>query len=171
MTCRAPSLLVVLTLGLLAPACSNVASAPAAPEGTDASDAGAPDDDAAASDAGALDSGPGPFAPASHPVVPQVANLGGPVLAAPKVVPVSFPDDPLQPDIDTFAAAFTTTTYWGDVTKEYGVGPVMPLAPVHVTTAVGATIDDSAIQTWLASMLDGTHPEFPAPDGNTVYAL
>ena len=172
MTYRAPSLLLALTLGPLALACSSHASAPAQPDGTDASDAGAPgDDDDAASDAGATDSAPGPFAPASHPVVPQVANLGGPVLAAPKVVPVSFPDDPLQPDIDAFAAAFTTTTYWGDVTREYGVGPVMALAPVHVTTAVGATIDDSAIQTWLASMVDGTHPEFPAPDGSTVYAL
>lgn len=169
MTNRA--LLLALALAPFASACSSNAAGPA-DAGTAGSDDGpVVDDDAAPGDDAAGEAGPAAFAPASHAVVPQVEDFGGPVLATPKIVPVSFPDDPLQTDIDTFVAAFSSTTYWGDVTREYGVGPATPLAPVHVTTAVGATIDDSAIQTWLASMLDGTHPEFPAPDGNTVYAL
>jgi hypothetical protein len=116
-------------------------------------------------------SGDGGFVVAAHPPPPQVTPSGGPVIANPKIVPVSFPMDPLAGDIDVFSAAFASTTYWGDVVAEYGIAPAKPLAPIHVTTPVGATIDDSAIKTWLASQLDGTHPEWPAPDKDTVYVL
>jgi hypothetical protein len=113
----------------------------------------------------------GPIYPASHPAIPQVVS-GGTVMTAPKIVNVSFQSDPLESDIDTFAAAMATTTYWGDRTMEYGIAPLMPIARIHDTTANWpATVDDSAIQTWLASQLDGSNAAWPAVDENTIYAL
>ena len=155
-------------------ACSSSNAGSPRPDAGDASDDGsagadAGGDDAAAADAGdaSSDGATGP----KRPAPPQVVDLGGPVIAHPKIVPVSFPNDPLSADIDTFYAAFSSTTYWGDVTAEYAIAPAKTLAPVHVTTPADATIDDTQIQQWLASQLDGTHPEWPAPDADTLYAL
>jgi hypothetical protein len=108
--------------------------------------------------------------PAPHPAPPTVIS-GGKVMASPKVVSISFPNDPLEGDIDTFVTAMGNTTYWGDRTAEYGVGPVMPIARIHDPFMPPATFDNSDIQNWLVGQLDGTHPEYPAPDENTIYAL
>jgi hypothetical protein len=89
----------------------------------------------------------------------------------PKVVSVSFPSDPLEGDIDAFVTAMDKTTYWGDMVAEYGVAPLTTTARIKSTFAPPATYDDATIQTWLVSQLDGTHPEWPAPDENTLYAL
>jgi hypothetical protein len=89
----------------------------------------------------------------------------------PKVVSVSFPSDPLESDIDTFVTAIGNTTYWGDRTAEYGIAPLQPIARIHDPFVPPATFDNSAIATWLVQQLDGTHPEYPAPDANTIYAL
>jgi hypothetical protein len=47
----------------------------------------------------------------------------------------------------------------------------MSATPVNLTEAAPATIDDSAIQTWLAGKLNGDDPAWPAADANTVYVL
>lgn len=146
-----------LTFALLA--CSS--SATTAASGTDAGDA---------TDASADAGGP-PAYPSSHAAMPSVVDLGGPVLAAPVIIPVTFDADPLQADIDTFVAAFDKTTYWGDVTREYGAAPAKAGKPVHLGDMPGATIDDAAIQTFLADRLDGTHPEWPAAGPNNLYVL
>jgi hypothetical protein len=111
-----------------------------------------------------------PLYPAPHGTYPVVVS-GGTTMTTPKVVNVSFAGDPLEADIDAFATAMGKTTYWGDVVKEYGIGPLTPTARIHSTFAPPASFSDTDIQTWLVSQLDGTHPEFPAPDANTVYAL
>jgi hypothetical protein len=165
---RAGSILVVV----VAAACGGSGSGGATPR----PDAAAADDGGTGADAAddggtpeagdaSQDGGVAPYPP------PQVEDSGGPVIAHPKIVPVSFPTDPLAGDIDVFSAAFASTTYWGDVVAEYGIAPAKPLTPIHVTTPVAATIDDSEIKTWLASELDGTHPEWPAPDADTLYVL
>jgi hypothetical protein len=57
------------------------------------------------------------------------------------------------------------------VTTEYGVGPLRSGPHVHVLETVSSTITDLQIDAWLQGRLDGTHPEWPAPDGSTIYAL
>ena len=43
------------------------------------------------------------------------------MLTSPQIVNVSFAGDPLESDIDAFAQAMTTTSYWADRTAEYGI--------------------------------------------------
>jgi hypothetical protein len=151
------------------------ATGPGAADGTDAGgvvpEAGSASEDAAASDAGLVpDGGAAGVYPAAHPAIPQVVS-GGTVMTKPKVVNVSFAGDPLEADIDAFAASMGKTTYWGDRVKEYGIAPPIVSARIHDTYAPPATIDDAQIQTWLTSRLDGTHAEYPAPDANTIYTM
>jgi hypothetical protein len=40
-----------------------------------------------------------------------------------------------------------------------------------VAVAPGASLSNSDIGSWLAAQLDGTHPEWPVPDANTLFAL
>jgi hypothetical protein len=111
--------------------------------------------------------------PAPHPDPPQVVDFGGPVLAAPRVVPVFFADDDpaLVPQIVDFLGKVGQTQYWAACTKEYGVGALTAAPPVMLPEAAPATIDDSAIEDWLAAKLDADDPAFPAADENTIYAL
>ncbi len=51
-------------------------------------------------------------------------SYGGAVLTAPHVVPVFFPNDILQPQIEDFLAQLATSSYWSATTSEYGVGPL-----------------------------------------------
>jgi hypothetical protein len=45
------------------------------------------------------------------------------------------------------------------------------MTPVVLTEAAPATIDDSAIQTWLAGKLNSSDPAWPAADANTLYMI
>jgi hypothetical protein len=170
---------VAVTLG----ACSGTGPGGAADAGPPQVEAASPMPEGAPPDAGTMpEASPMPEAgpdapdgsagyPASHPSPPQSFDVGGPVLTHPKIVSVSFASDPFEAAIDTFATAMGTTTYWGNETKEYGVAPVVPTQRIHDPTVQPATVDDSQIASWLAGQLDGTHPAWPAPDGNTLYVL
>src|SRR4051812_41747892 len=88
----------------------------------DASADAAPSDgtmqEAEAEAAAKIDAGfPGP-----HPAAPQVETLGGAVLAAPNVVPIFFPNDPMRADVETFLAQLAGGSFWTSATSEYGVG-------------------------------------------------
>jgi hypothetical protein len=114
-----------------------------------------------------------PF-PAPHGPPPQVANAGGPVLNAPVIVPVFFSNDdaPTRTALEDFASKLGATQYWAATTQEYGVGPATAAAPVELTETATGTIDDTAIQGWLAGKLNTNDPAFPAPiDNSSVYVL
>jgi hypothetical protein len=111
--------------------------------------------------------------PAPFPAPPQVVDLGGPVLAAPHVVPVFFSDDDpaTEAQIVDFLSKVGATQYWAAITTEYGVGALTGDAAVMLTETAPTTIDDSAIQTWLAGKLDNDDPAWPAADDNVIYAI
>ena len=111
--------------------------------------------------------------PAPHPAPPQIVDLGGPVLAAPHVVPVFFTNDDAgsAAQIADFLGKVGATQYWAAVTSEYGVGPLAADASSMLAEAAPDTIDDSAIQAWLAGKLDGDDPTFPPADGDVIYAI
>jgi hypothetical protein len=149
-----------------------------APTTTSASSSGS--GGAASSSSGAMDAGSdaddgtvSTTYPAPHPTPPQVVNFGGPVLAAPRLVPVFFSgeDSTRQGQLVDFVSKIGATQYWAATTSEYGVGPATSTSPVALTEAAPATIDGVAIQTWLAGKLDGNDAAWPAPDANTVYIL
>lgn len=127
-------------------------------------------------DAGPVDAGADDAAdaaapyPAPHPPLPQVLKGKGPVMTAPKFVPITFKGDPLVADIDDFMAKMgAAKSYWAGATAEYGVGPATTLPPIHATDVPAASIADSDIQTWLTTQI--MSPTFPQPDDNTIYTL
>jgi hypothetical protein len=111
--------------------------------------------------------------PAPFPAPPQVADLGGPVLTAPHVVPVFFADDDAmnEAQIIDFLGKVGATSYWSAVTSEYGVGPLTADVAVVLVETAPATIDDNGVETWLADKLDSGDPAFPPPDDNAIYAI
>ncbi len=127
----------------------------------------APPDASAPVEASVVDAGfPGP-----HPDVPQVQSYGGDVLDAPNVIPVFFANDDKQSMIEDFLHQLAGSSFWGDSTKEYGVGPLTVGSSIVVSDAPPQTTDVSQIESWLASYLDGTHPEWPAIAKNNVYTV
>lgn len=112
----------------------------------------------------------GPFMEAKHPAPPQIQSYGGPVMAKPNVVPVFFSgDDAMQMKVEAFLADVAGSAYWTEATSEYGVG-ALSVSKSIVSTDTPPTTGD-AVDTWLASMLDGTHPEWPAPTNDTIYDI
>lgn len=137
----------------------------------DASDACGDDAaDACGDDAGDGEAGP-PGYPAAHPAAPQVVRIKGPVLTAPKVVPIVFMGDPLASNIATFMTQIVATTeYWSGATSEYGVGPLTATPVITVNETAPAMLADSDLETWLAAKIDAGNP-FPPADANTLYAI
>ncbi len=115
--------------------------------------------------------------PASHPPMPTVATGGGPTLANPVFIPITFPGDPNQADIAAFTAGIGATTFWSSIVSGYGVGAATSGTPVILTTAqepsgVGATIDDqTGIQPWLQAQLASGGALAGTNSLNTVYAI
>ena len=111
--------------------------------------------------------------PAPHPAPPKVVSYGGPVLKNPKIVPIFFSNDnpTFTAQIADYNDKVGATAYWAANTVEYGVGPATGLPPVYSPEAPSGTIDDSAIQDWLAGHLNSDDPMFPAPDNDTLYAI
>lgn len=124
-----------------------------------------------AQDAGVEASVDAGFTPAQHPAAPIITSSGGSVLATPKVVVVTFSGDPLASQLETFAQTLGPTAYWSATTSEYGVGPLQYAGSVHVDAPPATTLSQDALESWIASELDGTHAEWPAYDPSTIYAI
>jgi hypothetical protein len=111
--------------------------------------------------------------PAPHGPVPQVVNYGGPVLKTPKIVPVFFEkdDQATVTKLIDFTAKVGLTSYWKQVTAEYGVGVASSLAPIVLSETLPSIIDDTAIQSWLKGKLHNADPAFPIADENTLFII
>jgi len=111
--------------------------------------------------------------PAPHPALPRMLSSGGPVLAQPHVISVSFSNDDAATvtSADTFVSTLGATPYWAAATSEYGIGPITTGTPVHLAETAPASIDDAAIKTWLQGKLNGSHPEFGTLSSNSLYVI
>jgi hypothetical protein len=109
--------------------------------------------------------------PAPHSTAPQVAFAGGPVLAAPKIIPIVFPNEALSSQIQGFVSGVgaTGSAYWLPNVSQYGVGAATGATVITLTEAAPSTIDDSQIPPWLSQEI--TAGTLPAPDANTIYAI
>jgi len=115
----------------------------------------------------------GTFAAAPHPALPQLANLGGPVLTTPKVRPIFFAGETNQAEIMSFLFEVAAGSYWSATTSEYGVGPLTVLAPItNFTTASSTVVDDSALQSALVANTSAFfNPPWGMPDSQTAYVF
>jgi hypothetical protein len=123
-------------------------------------------DAGAARDAG---SDAGPFETAAHLPFPQATDAGGPVLAIPQLVTVTFPGDSAAAHAQAFGAWIAASDWIAAIGKDYGVGPGTQIAQPVLASAAPATLSDQAIQQLLSqSIADGA---LPAPTPNTLYVL
>jgi hypothetical protein len=169
---RTPALLVT---GVLIAACGSTQGDPpvaAADPGAAAATTPPPAGDDAADAGPEVDHGaPSDVYPAPHPDMPQVVSAGGPVLKAPRVVPIFFKNDPLKTELLAFANKVGASKYWAANTTEYGVGALTAADAIELDDVPPADIDDVQIEDFLRAKLDGTHPEFGTIDANTIYTI
>ncbi len=118
--------------------------------------------------------------------LPQVVYQGGPLIAAPKVVTVTFAGDTLASQLQSFGESITSSGWWDTVRQTYcegsggvcvGDGPPGSFVPIPVAPAPSYTDSDrggaSTLQAWIANAIsNGTLPEPDAdPVSNTLYVL
>lgn len=137
---------------------------------------GACDDGASTSGGGAGAGGigePSDVHPAPHAAPPEVLHAGGPVLAAPAVVPIVFAgDEPLRVAvIEDLLAKVGPSDYWAETTAEYGVGPLAVRPTVEVAQGVGVKISPAEIVEWLKARLELGDTSLPEPFPGALYML
>jgi len=147
--------LVWSVLALAIAGCSDHHAATPSPDAPDAPPDASPD-------------APGPFMEAPHPTQPVVMNAGGQVLAAPRVVPVFFANDPDRATIEDFLAQLAPSSYWTAVSGEYGIG-APTIAPSVIATETPPTTDN-ALATLISAHAGGTGG-WPANTPNTIYTV
>jgi hypothetical protein len=103
--------------------------------------------------------------------LPQVANGGGKVLETPKVVLLSFQGDPHAAELEPLANAIAASSYWAQTTKEYGVGPLVVRAPVHLSRQAPNALTDDDVHTVIANALADASNGLGQPDPSTIYTL
>jgi hypothetical protein len=114
--------------------------------------------------------GGGPaFAEAPHPSGPLLDNRGGPVLATPHIVLITWDGDDLRDSLETFASRVGSSKWWAETVSEYGIGAA-DARTVHLSTAPPAAIDDTQVQAWLAANLTASGL-LGAPEPDTIYTL
>ncbi len=115
--------------------------------------------------------------PAPHPPLPRVLSGGGPVLVTPRVVPILYSGDPATSLIESFLGKLATSTYWPQVTAEYGVASLQVAPAVILDEPAPATISDEEIHAFLAAGVEAADAAadagagWPRPDGETIYAV
>ena len=118
--------------------------------------------------------------PAFTPAFGQLQNNGGYIMKNPVIVPVTWDSDPSQAKFDAFADQLGPSNYWNQTSSEYGIGPAVSGTTnhVHISTAAPATIQDSDLQTMVATNAaasadggTGTAGGWPAATTDTIYAF
>jgi hypothetical protein len=125
-----------------------------------------------AADAGSdVDNGaPSSTYPAFKVDVAQIVDGGGPVLAAPVIVTVTWSADTQAATWNALGDAIGSSTYWQTINSEYGVGPASSGSANHVSiaTAPPVQISDNDLDTLVS---DHAGVDWPAPTANTIYAV
>jgi hypothetical protein len=102
---------------------------------------------------------------------PTAVRQGGPVIAAPKVIPIVFAGDPLADSVIDFTRKLGPSDYWKASASEYGVGAITSGDLVVINEAPPALLDDTDVKTWLQAKLGSPEAVLGQPDGSTLYAL
>jgi hypothetical protein len=121
-----------------------------------------------------------------HVPLPKVIYQGGGVLAAPRVITVTFPGDPMAAQLQAFGKSVASSSWWNTETTGYceapggtcvGDGPSG--TAVALTTPPDANYTDTAsggpssLQAWLTTAITSGVLPMPdkAPVTDTIYAL
>ncbi len=102
---------------------------------------------------------------------PQGVSYGGPILAHPRVVPITYADDEYADQIEDFVGSIGCTDYWRQVVSEYGVGQLEMVTPVRLTTAAPASINDSQIASYIQRQIKAGAPGFVGYPKDVIFAF
>jgi hypothetical protein len=107
---------------------------------------------------------------ASHPSFPQILNSGGPVLTSPKFVLLSWDGYDYESEVEELAGRIGGSTYWSNVTSEYGIGAGTYVKRVSLGAKSDAHLSytDAQLKTLLATDVSAL-PDLGTPDPSTVY--
>lgn len=108
-------------------------------------------------------------APKPPQAYPTVDSRGGKVVNNPWIVPITFKGDTFAPTIEDFVTKLAASSYWTQVTSEYGVGALMVKTPIEIDETP-ASLDDTAVQSWLQDKF-ANDPRFGQPFDDTLYAI
>lgn len=109
--------------------------------GAGGADAAPPPDDAA------------PVYPAFQPKVQQVLSNGGPVLAAPQIVPIVFPASSFETETADFVSKAVTSTEWMAQLAEYGVGAGTSVDPIAAAALPGKNITKADLEAYIVQQI------------------
>jgi hypothetical protein len=129
-------------------------------------DASHPSDAAVVSDAGP------PFVIATHGAAPIVPDQGGPRMAHPELVVITYADDPYRSIEEAHASWLVTSSWLTSVGQEYGIGAGAILGTVHLGNAPAST-SDRDIESFLGSGIASRSLPRSADGtlGNVVYVV
>src|SRR3954467_8886544 len=100
-----------------------------------------------------------PFMPAPHGPHLQVPNQGGPIVAHPELVTVTWTGDPLATTVAEFDAWMATSAYFKDAMSEYGIVPGSDGGAHVLSPAPAAQITDADLRKILGDAIAaGTLP-------------
>ena len=124
-------------------------------------------------EAGTPDTATGPFVfkPAPNGTFAQAVSFGGSVVKTPKLIPIVFAGDASKQQISDFTTKLATSTYWGKISSEYGVGALTAKPAIVLSETPAPQIDDNAIGPWLAGKFQTDSAHFGTPDSNALYAI
>ncbi len=113
----------------------------------------------------------GAFEPGKHTPIPPVPNHGGPIVASPQLVTITYDDDAQREGDEPYADWIVGSDWLTTVAGEYGVG-LGTNQNVHLPAPAPTQFTDDDIETLLADMiLDGGVPPPVSYDGGETDQL
>ncbi|HEX7703491.1 MAG TPA: hypothetical protein VF403_22280, partial [Kofleriaceae bacterium] len=104
-------------------------------------------------------------------LMPHIVGGNG-VIAAPKVIAITYANDPNRTAYETFFTQYAASAAWTAQANEYGVGALTVAAPGRLAANAPATLTETQfINTILKPNLTGANPAWGAPDANTIYEI
>ena len=103
-----------------------------------------------------------------HP--PYIGNSGGPTIANPAFVAITFDGDDMRDSIEDFLGSVGCTDYWRAIVRDYGINDAWMIGTAHLKDKPPALIDDSQIGAFIRSKI--TSKELPPYVPNqTLYVI
>ncbi len=103
------------------------------------------------------------------PPLPIIPNAGGPLVARPEIVTLTWQGDSIASDLETFDDWLVPSDFWKDLMAEWGVGPGVHVASYRIPDTAPSTLDDSAIAKLIADLVAAGR--IPAPNGSRIYTV
>jgi hypothetical protein len=116
---------------------------------------------------------PPPWAPddAGAPLHPPfVASTGGPTIANPQFVAITFDGDDMRDSIEDFVGSIGCTDYWRSIVRDYGINDGFMVGTAHLKDTPPATIDDAAIGAYIRAKIANNQLPQPVPN-QTLYVI